>query len=1662
MSQSSSVPEEEPNLQENLPPLSSAAKEGGVEIASAAPELEGEGSEEVIELGDRILIMGGIGSKLHFTRGRVYYRDADLIRILPDGTSDQVVDMPLVEGAPDPDLKVEEIAILEKRKLEAFVQQMDFQPEQLVETFTVDRQVGPILTVKAVDTFADKASFTDETGVILEIEFAYIGIPRDNSFVVMRTRESLKELEEAVASAEVAAELPEAEKPKPLFQILGTLDIPAIPEITEIPSAERIYPDLIQRSDMIQDLLRLKTAAQQKNPRTLVEIRRLVELCILLRNDVVEYRSSGEPAHQKQTSAETLLDLLEVGVPLAKPVLDTVRTLYLDQIGDGPVTRTGVKGEILANVVKDSIAYMEREQPIALGVPNQKPAWILRWQSYVDSYFNPWKSGASTPKKLIKHDIDFFRSIVPNLELKTLNGFPQLTITKKEHKKDVEVSLDRTTPVAMYFLEKVNYSYSRGLGPRRGRPTVSRGIEIVSSGEEAAILQYILFPFAMMRNLGPTRSGNLLNDSFRALAPPSTMQMILEKYEGISEIPTADSILAIGPEGSTLGNIDVFEYLKRAPVQNIQGYGDFEELFIGLGLNKFELNQDQLNVLSELLTESNAMLKEAIRKLREQTKLELDNPPELRQRPFASSPEDAERVFKVLLSQPYLNTEISKLRNKTPIYEKIDLANLAYLLKQYPDLVDAVVSGRPLAIARERIRAVRDNYQEALRIAYLTELKKELVGQPPLRNDCIHVKTWIQIQKVTDPTDKMRLLAKFVAQFRGGEKGNYLSCVSCQQNLICKHEYLLLQEFLHPQESQILHKEILLNYSGGQFQGKYICSVCGQAISEVEFDNSLEYDDNGRPMIGRSVLVDRDALEEEEFEELFGAPTSTEDEIDFKLPVESENYKFKDSLLCGGGKEGELKPSSVAECIYYAAKQIYSRLGVEPTTESMMMVVHRTHGELMKLPSRKKYMKQMAEQAKKVGTTKGAVDYDVYINRRLLGITSSFCLIDIQSHIPDYVIRSTLPGCRATFKGFPSGPREEVGAVEYLACVVASITRDVAPWNMTGWLRERQDKKRIKLIQDYLEKLLETLVEDANIQQLFIAKQKYNREVLGKGEGDEAPREMVPQGFLPLMRPTGEEVVEAAASEDLKSQIWIQKANEYAKSTANLVEASPFSETSCCFRSVKTPQEFWESKGFPSPGETVPAGSKGTRLFVRFRPTKSEPIIAGTPEAAFSRVFLKLCFRGPRIGLPHEPGYTHYCPWCEFQFPGDPETIDPDKEGAEALRTQEIVISQDAFQNLLDSSHLKYAIPPLQIPLPIGQLEFFRDLRDLRPAPYSSWQADMQSCFVEIGKLAKDATEIDQVNAWTPLLEKLKIHEAALTSRVGETTVKSLRNLTKLSPVEVKSQILTYFIAPFQRALTNEFDRSSLRTILADYELSSQHRDDVRLILTTHFGGLKDYRPTFTDSPLLRAKVEELVEKLATINRILNDLRTGLVQVGGERVIPYIIRAMLLGAFSEYANPNREVTGVSSREDSVANVADALKILADCADWYTREAKKYSDQEIRELITARNEKEKLQFVNEIAGMTKEMKAIEKMKKKLGLGKWSVGGTKLIYAYDPDRYDYEREERAAAGIVDFPGYGPEGEGEARGRAVDADGFLDYGAEYEREGGYDVQQMGEDDY
>jgi hypothetical protein len=110
---------------------------------------------------------------------------------------------------------------------------------------------------------------------------------------------------------------------------------------------------------------------------------------------------------------------------------------------------------------------------------------------------------------------------------------------------------------------------------------------------------------------------------------------------------------------------------------------------------------------------------------------------------------------------------------------------------------------------------------------------------------------------------------------------------------------------------------------------------------------------------------------------------------------------------------------------------------------------------------------------------------------------------------------------------------------------------------------------------------------------------------------------------------------------------------------------------------------------------------------------------------------------------------------------------------------------------------------------------------------------------------------------------------------------------------------------------------------------------------------------------------------------------------------------------------------------------------------YKRESLSFNDKQIKDLIAVREERERVNVVAQFNKLDAEQRKVEVMQRKLGIGKWAVGGTKVIYSYDKDYYDQERNKRIDAGLIDFPGLtdgpsaAPQGEG-------DEDGY-DHGEE-----------------
>jgi hypothetical protein len=275
--------------------------------------------------------------------------------------------------------------------------------------------------------------------------------------------------------------------------------------------------------------------------------------------------------------------------------------------------------------------------------------------------------------------------------------------------------------------------------------------------------------------------------------------------------------------------------------------------------------------------------------------------------------------------------------------------------------------------------------------------------------------------------------------------------------------------------------------------------------------------------------------------------------------------------------------------------------------------------------------------------------------------------------------------------------------------------------------------------------------------------------------------------------------------------------------------------------------------------------------------------------------------------------------------------------------------------------------------------------------------------------------------------------------------------------------IQTYFITPFQR-LISQFDKESL-SIPWELQkaLSETHVTDLQPILNGDMELLssKGTEITLPKMQLARIKLQHYINQMRVLLPFKNSIRPTVVP-GRQLTLEYIQQSLFYGPLSTLVHSAEIPEGVEikSAAKSVGDVSITLllKIVAFTLHKYDKEKLSFDDKEIKNMIEVRAEKERVNVVAEFNKMTDEERQIELQNKRLGIGKWAVGGTKLIHSYDKEYYDKERQKRIAAGISDFPGQQDE---LYQGRKVDDMGFDEYNdEEMEADGGYDFNQHDDD--
>ena len=1614
--------------------LPNTAEVNGSESIQIAPTEDTNrlGKEEdpmlFIELGDRIVIDAKQDGR---TTGTVYYRDGELIRVKPDGVSNRLRDF-VVNNEGDQETYEEEIIaayVIEKRKFDSFVEQQDFHVGQLIDTFTAEGSRDLVYKVIKVDAENDMITLQegDDSEVTKDLLFEFTGIPREEDFIMIAITSYAEDKADAtneVADQDASNE-EEPEEPEEEAIIVGYIEV-AIPRVfREAASYEQSIPDTLQKMDAMNDFLSSLDAFLQKDPKAIRNVRILVETLFYLKQQTIRYGSDGSIELQP-SSAETLGDLIQqTPIPLGRAILNVSKKEYeTEALEEGQdfeyVYFENFDSELL-RIISDSDPK----------VHNTKPWKWVNLQSMLSEDSTPWKASdrkADGWNAIV--DSDFFRLVPPVEEGNILPGY------EPSHDKEIPPTFG-----------EVPFGLERALGATYRKGT-ERNKDLLLSEEKANMTGYLLFPTHLADYLGSTRSYHLAVDSGRSQLPPKTMKTIIKETGVPVENATSKDIYFLNLANHQLANIPLDAYIDGISVPAL-GLGDTFATLQQYGMENMELNEKVVAVLLKKISSYQSQLLSSLAKLRAMIQ---QQPREPTMNPFLSDP----TFLTTIRGEDTLVQDLLEFDRVNPSLVGSDLGMVSHLLRRHANYFQVAAGGNSVLIAKALYHSTRNDYLHQLMIATTLRLNDANRGERPKRNPCRHVADLVSVRRIRDDAERFEQLSNVFRMYQGNRDQNWIDCTICKEHLLCVHERLQLQAYLNPKEKGVLEKEIILKCSGGQFQGKYICRNCGQSIRELDFDNNMEFDDDGKPKSGRSVLVDEGAVLEEKLDMMTGVPIEPPEQVRLHLSAYEKKY-------------------------YSIIRIISTKLGIQFDQEGYRRAIEYVVIQSHIFPTAETHAIRKAANP-------AIHEYAEEMARLQIAACGCAILIEVQTKFPPYPIHYVLPGCTSTgFDGYPLIPEmSEVQGLMYIACGIASIRMADAPWITAGFQKQSDMVKRVKGIFSYLvitlvgrepKVMAKGMATTDMVQSRLQSKRKYLSDL--EHHDSNYPMDQIFASFLPeqvLLRKEDaakEAIIPEVAEHSNRGQhalmkLWIRQAHHLAQKTVSLIRGSPLLEATCCTVPIRKPESFWSSQDeLPelAPRRLRP-NQQGSFLLTEFHPREAEVDVVEPEKELYYRLFLKCCYDGPRKGHAHELGLTNHCTWCGFQFPEHPlirQPIETKKEGTlaeetasadkAALAEQEINTDTNAFVDLLDTIHAVNHVESVDSPHSSSMEEVFVLLADVKPIPVATWPEIMAQTIVNMEGLPARPESGDILQATALLSDATSAQRKSMKERLPEQAT-LLDEIIKLSWVDFFTVLRVYFIVPFKRLLSS-FDQKNWKIppeLLK--ELSALHVKDLQPILTSEMSVVdKKREPMHVLAEEVVPLMSRYVAQMSALLPFMNTIRAGMVP-GGSTTLRYIQRALFYGPLGDMVNASARSSSALAGDP----IQFLLELIAESLEKFRHERMSYDEKTVRERIAVRDEKERTNVIKDFDKLTPEERAVELMNKKLGLGKWAVGGTKLIYAYDKDYYDLERQKRMDAGIVDFPGQSTGEMPVPEGGAVDEIGMPEYEGE---EDGYEFNQHGDDD-
>ena len=1221
-------------------------------MAAAAAE------ELVPELGDKVTIISNVFKK---TTGRIVYRDNTLIRVRPDYRATSGIDFPL-----DPEtqlfresLGVVEVLIHEKRTNPAFAAQLAVFRNDRVLFYSGDGDVlGPPAIVERVVT-----SDTEDAIVLTDgrvIDFGFIG-PTDPIAIVLPYQEQ----EWAGPAAVTVEKEPEVAEEESLWE--AELDVNRI----EAPPTvdDTTYDDTTQREAMFLSLLQALPYNQQKNPRLMARLYRETDLLIALKNAMVVRDASQAIVLGKQRSyvARTLRDVAELeSAPLSAviPVVALKKVLYVD-IGD-PEERDEV---VIRNDTASIVQGLRSADVYAVEGSNGFAAF-LQALAKNGRVVMPVEAFPT----VTRYDRDVFRMRPPPHRI---DGFPaDLPPGYKIGRFDargppINLQSNRVSTIKASdagLTRILTGSYVED--PNTGIPF------LVAEGDPFDVVSHVLLSKEAEQYQQPVRSSVLLwdilsSDTLRSRRPPFTAY--LEEHWDSQRVIDADTSIPLS-------------VLVRDRIQPSLAFRTRETVRVldSLGLRSLELTGALLEAMR---------LKEAQDTWRANAEVRRQHSQAFRERPSEPVvgplvPPESALLEEAVLSDPLIRSVLPDAAPTLPTVAK--LSDYDTITPYWVALANH--AGDPL-VAPLRSTAEAETRRLLLADETRLSLNARITSKPKL-NPCKHVVELEKIRNIRDTHKRMDMLEKYIQTMGSGQSGHWLLCGLCTLPLVCKHDVLLLQEFRHPGRGKTLHKTLLLDYASPHvFEGSYICKRCGQPIQQLEYDTHLEFDDNGVPLSGRTVLA------EEQPDVLDGGEDATN--VIELMEEAADSYT------------GEEKKH------YHIARTILERCGMSGTHDLYRGMISAAKDYLSTWVPAEEYYNQQREKARKAAEAAATAakaagkkapearippDYRKFVANFQITVMAALAVLELQTS--DLAVPFPAPGCQFSTEGFPlDGDNPEAdgkGALSYVSCVVAGIYRDDVPWKFTTWSSEMDLARRRSAVLNLVQGAALRLLGLPAVPPLTTVTEHYRKKITARREartssesklvlpsrGDVLPAAFRPLPFLkPRSAGTNAVANEAALLRDMKTRPYAEVEqyivgrshalahtilSEFTTAAAGSVQRHPMrSEGICCpakLQDVKETGLGYDSLPIVAATKKeialisttgvydAAASANGAKVVV---PWSAPVLVQQLPELQpdqYYKLFLKKCAKGRNLGLTHEfhaLPTEDVCRHCGFRLPAE-------------------------------------------------------------------------------------------------------------------------------------------------------------------------------------------------------------------------------------------------------------------------------------------------------------------------------------------------------------------------------------------------------------------------